>query len=114
MLDKFEDFSIKGPVYFLGYQVTMLLTYLIIVSILAYFHFLLDHSLSVIEDWIFDHGWEIVIASKLLSLFIIVNFLNVQTDERAPLRKYLLDFKRNTPREIFVIIMFLFVLMVFL
>ena len=62
---------------------------LILVSLVAFFHFLLDHGLGIIEEWIFQHSYEILILSKLLSLVGILSFVNVWMEEKRPFRELL-------------------------
>ncbi len=47
------------------YQLLHCLIHLILVSIIMFFHFLLHHGLAVIEVWIYQSAWQILIFSKL-------------------------------------------------
>lgn len=40
-------------------------------SIGAFFHFLLDHEISIVEAWLHNNQWEILILSKLTTLFLL-------------------------------------------
>jgi hypothetical protein len=88
MIDRSHFFSspvARHTYYFLGYQLLSILAHLVILSVVIFFHFLLDHRLADIQDWIFFHGWEILILGKLLSLGVMSRFLGILSIERSPL-----------------------------
>ncbi|EQC45317.1 hypothetical protein [Bacteriovorax sp. Seq25_V] len=51
--------------YFLAWVV-----HLIIISIISFFHFRLDHRLIVIENWIFDYAWTLSLMSKVIAFIL--------------------------------------------
>ncbi len=71
--------------YYVAALVLMWFFHLILVSVVSFVHFQLDHSLGIIENWIFDQGWEIVTIAKLLATFVIFKFIIIRTDTRKPL-----------------------------
>ncbi len=94
--------------YFTSYQALNLINYIVLVSMAAFFHFLLDHRLSDIEDWVFDKSWEILGIGRIVSVYFVFKFLSVRFEERAPFRKILSQFKRRPRIEVLSSIFFLF------
>jgi len=76
----FQSFAYYGIA-----QIFMWFFHLILISIVSFIHFQLDHSLSIIENWIFDQGWEIVTVAKLLATYTIFKFIIIRTDTRKPI-----------------------------
>lgn len=94
----------KHLYYFTGYYLFHALIYLIVLSIIAFFHFLLDHRLADIQDWIFFQSWWILIFSKSTAFFVISRFTGILSFERKPLI-HLLQYKKGIFRtEIYVAI----------
>jgi hypothetical protein len=62
----------------------------IIMSIVTFFHFKLDHSLNIINEWVFYNGWEIVSLAKLISVWLFLKFLMVGSSQRNPIKSLLL------------------------
>ncbi len=99
--------------YFLGHYLVHALIYLIILSVIAFFHFLLDHRLADIQDWIFFHSWWILIFTKSVSFFVTSRFTGILSFERRPLL-HLLSHKKGISRtEVFVAITIFILGMVF-
>ena len=65
-----RDFlSAKRPlVWIIGVVLFTLVVHMAFISLISFFHFSLTHSLSVIDDWIDYHGWELLIIVKLVVL----------------------------------------------
>ena len=57
--------------YYLIFQLIFVLFVIILSSLGAFFHFLLDHEISIVEAWLHHNQWEILIISKLISLFLL-------------------------------------------
>ena len=81
-------------ILFFIYQVLLWATHILMVSFSSYIHFLLDHRLGTIEEWIFYHGWEIAISSKLIITYLALKFILVISSERNPFVSVL---KRGKP-----------------
>lgn len=60
--------SRKILTYYGGYCCLFLFSYVALVSTVSFFHFLLDHEMSVIEAWISRSSWEILAIAKLIAL----------------------------------------------
>jgi hypothetical protein len=67
------------------------LSNLALVSVVAFFHFLLDYDMLTIESWLFHQGWELLGLNILISLVTVCKFLYLKTDERFPFRAIMLD-----------------------
>jgi hypothetical protein len=105
MIKKSHFFSTalaRHSYYFLGYQLINIITHLVILSVVIFFHFLLEHRLADIQDWIFFHGWEILILGKLLSLGIMSRFMGILSNERSPLINILAGARGIVRTELFV------------
>lgn len=57
--------------YYFSFQLIFVILVVTLSSIGAFFHFLLDHEISIVESWLHNNQWEILITSKLISLFLI-------------------------------------------
>ncbi|TNE97205.1 MAG: hypothetical protein EP326_11895 [Deltaproteobacteria bacterium] len=62
----------------------------IIMSVVTFFHFKLDHGLNIINEWVFYNGWEIVTLTKLFSVWIFLKFLMVSSSQRSPIKNLFL------------------------
>jgi len=95
--------------YFFGYQLMTVLAHLIILSVVIFFHFLLDHRLADIQDWIFFHGWEILILGKLISLGVMSRFMGILSSERSPLIHILSESRGVLRSELFIAIVIMII-----
>lgn len=86
-----------------SYYVISAFLQIVTVSLIAFFHFLLDHKLGVIEDWVFDKGWEIVVCVKILSFFIVQKFIHLPSNSRQPFRDLILETWKPPSRKLFAI-----------
>ena len=80
---------VQQIIYYLGYNFFIVVTTLILVSLVAFFHFLLNHRLGVIEEWISQNSYQILILSKILSLAVILSFVNVRSTMKNPIKTLL-------------------------
>lgn len=76
---------------------------LVIVSLISFFHFLLDHKLGVIEDWVFDKGWEIVLLVKISAFYVIQKFVHLPSLSRQPFRDLILETWKRPSRNLFAL-----------
>ena len=61
---------VKNVKYYAVFQLIFVVLVVILSSIGAFFHFLLDHEISIVESWLHNNHWEILIVSKIFSLFV--------------------------------------------
>ncbi len=86
---------------------------LVIVSLISFFHFLLDHKLGVIEDWVFDKGWEIVVLVKVLSFIVIQKFVHLPSLSRQPFRDMIIESWKSPSRNLFALCIAGFIISIF-
>lgn len=91
----------KILLYYIGYCALFLIIHLAFISLVSFFHFLLDHDMGVIENWLYRNAWEMIVFSKLISAFLIIKALKInnyfvnslfqilKTDVWKPARKFL-------------------------
>ena len=75
-----SNFS-KQLVYYLGFYFIIWSVNLVLVSSSAFFHFLLDHRIAEIEEWIFDRSWLLISSSKIIAVFVVIKFINLKKNQ---------------------------------
>ncbi len=81
--------------------------HLILISLISFFHLLLDHNIRTIGDWIGDRGWTLIIISKFVVFYLAMLFVNLKTQKVFSLNSYFRN-STQTPRlEILVTVLFL-------
>jgi len=63
--------------YYLGYSTLFFIIHLSLISTVTFFHFLIDHDMHVIENWLFTNAWEIIIVSKVLAVLFVIQLLKL-------------------------------------
>jgi hypothetical protein len=63
--------------YYTLFTLSYVLIHYSLVSVVAFFHFLLDHELATIEQWLNYNGWEIILSSKLIAFSIFNRVLKL-------------------------------------
>lgn len=86
--------------------------HLIIISLISFFHLLLDHNIRTIGDWISDRGWTIIIIVKLIVLYVVMLFANLKTDKMYSLKSYFRNSVQNPRFEIIVVYFFFLIAVV--
>lgn len=69
---------VKNLKYYVIFQLIFVILVVILSSVGAFFHFLLDHEISIVEAWLHNNQWEILIISKLCSLFLLNRWFKVR------------------------------------
>lgn len=64
--------------YYAAYQLLYVAGVLILSSIGAFFHFLLNHEIGIVESWLHNNKWEILIISKLVSFFLLHRWFSMR------------------------------------
>jgi len=80
--------------------------HLILISLISFFHLLLNHNIRTIGDWIGDRGWELIIFSKLLIFYISVQFIRLRNKKLNLLQGYLRNSIQWPRKEFIVVIIF--------
>lgn len=72
-----------GFYYFL-YCLIFVLTHLMLISVFSFFHFLLEHEMGTIENWISRNTWEILAIAKLIACWGLIRItqLNYYGDKK--------------------------------
>lgn len=94
---------------FFSYMLVSFLIYLAYFSIVAFFHLNLNHSLKVIEDWIYYYAWESIIVTKIISLTIFLPFIN----KRKSL-EVLWQEDKKPPPHLYIGLIFLYIIIFYL
>jgi hypothetical protein len=77
---------IKNLKYYSVFQLIFVLLVILLSSIGAFFHFLLDHEISIVESWLHNNQWEILIVSKISSLFLLNRWFEMRLYELKSFR----------------------------
>ncbi|ATH08812.1 hypothetical protein BIY24_12905 [Halobacteriovorax marinus] len=80
--------------------------FLIVSSVVTFFHLQLGHSLNIVENWNFDQGWEITSLVKVISFFVIIKFISIRSTSRKPMRTFFIDHYKNVSSPLFTLIIF--------
>lgn len=83
----FEGTLFKNVKYYTSYQLLFVVVFILLSSIGAFFHFLLDHEISIVESWIHNNHWEILIIAKLISLYFLNRWFKVRLYELKSFRE---------------------------
>jgi hypothetical protein len=83
--------------------------HLILISLISFFHLLLDHNIRTIGDWIVDRGWTLVIISKVVVFYLAMLFVSLKTRKFFSLKNYLRNSIQSPRIEVFVAILFLLI-----
>lgn len=77
----------KNIRYYASYQLLYVVLVVVLSSIGAFFHFLLNHEISIVESWLHNNSWEILITSKLISLFLINRWFSMRLYQLKSIRE---------------------------
>ncbi len=78
---------IKNVKYYASYQLLFVLLFNILTSVGAFFHFLLNHEISIVESWLHNNHWEILILAKLAALFLLNRWFQVRLYQLKSIRQ---------------------------
>lgn len=93
--------------YYGAYQGIYVALVIILTSIGAFFHFLLNHEISIVESWLHNNHWELLIISKLLSLFAINRWFTVKLYQLKSIRELIRELVRWPEPKAVVISIFM-------
>lgn len=99
----------KNIRYYAGYQLLYVVIVIILSSIGAFFHFLLDHEISIVESWLHNNHWEILIGAKLISLFLLNRWFQVKLYQLKTIRQLIRELVHWPEPKAFVISFFMVV-----
>lgn len=92
--------------YFYFYSLTWLV-HLIIISIITYFHLILNHNIGTIADWIVDRGWILIIVTKMIIFSIAVQFMKLKSSKFSLVKGMLRNAVSWPHQETFITLLFL-------
>jgi len=99
--------SFKKIRYYLVYQLVFVILSVLLTSMGAFFHFLLDHEISIVESWLHNSHWEILIVSKALSLFILNRWFNIRLYQLKTIRQLVKELIRRPEQKAIVLSFFI-------
>ncbi len=100
--------------WWLFYISIFVIVHVVLSSVGAFFHFLLDHEISIVEGWLHKNGWELTLFSKVFSLFLLQKFLQIRLYRPQSIRTFLKDQWRLPNQNLIVIVFFLFISIVYI
>jgi hypothetical protein len=80
--------------YFGAFQLASVVLVIVLSSVGAFFHFLLDHEISIVEAWLHNNHWEILIGAKLLALFLLNRWFRMRLYEMKSIRELVRELVR--------------------
>ena len=93
-------------IYICSYFIVSWAIYLLISSFITFIHLQLDHTLTVVENWNQDQGWEIASLVKIISFFILIKFMSIRSTSRRPLRDFFINYFKTPNKKIFSVLVF--------
>ena len=100
--------------YYIIFNIFIWIFHLFFISVFTFFHFILDHPVNVIENWIYYNGWEIIALTKLVSFLIVLKFINLKSHSKEPLRDMIVEGFVFPKKEFLVVIIFFITSVIFL
>lgn len=97
----------KQMIFYCAFYAVLWGFHLILISLISFFHLLLEHNIRTIGDWISDRGWGLIILSKVSVFYLAMLFVNLKTKKIFSLKSYFRN-SIQTPRiEVIVTLLFL-------
>ncbi|MBT3234503.1 MAG: hypothetical protein HN353_00980 [Bdellovibrionales bacterium] len=87
------------------YQLMGWIFHLLLLSITAFFHFQLGHSLRSVDQWVVVHGWYLVILTKLAAILTFWFFLHHRLSWRGSSLLLNIDWQSIRPRRETIILL---------
>ena len=96
--------------YYTLYCVFFVVVHLLFVSIFSFFHFLLEHEMGTIENWISRNSWEIIAISKMISLLTVVTLTQLNYYGEKKFKEYFSPMTACPTRKAVAFILFILVI----
>lgn len=106
---KLQNDFFKNITYFGAYQLLCAVVFILFSSFGAFFHFLLNHEISIVESWLHNNHWEILILAKFISLFLLNRWFHVRLYQLKPIRSLFLELLRWPDHRAIVVSVFMVV-----
>jgi hypothetical protein len=97
----------KLLIYYVIYCIFFLLFYLALVSTISFFHFLLDHEMGVIENWLNRNTWEVLILSKFTSGYLTIKSLYLNNYQFWDIKLFLKKTIHLPDQKLVIIVLFI-------
>lgn len=88
------------------YTVAQIGCHVALSSVGAFFHFLLGHGINLVEGWLYESGWELVLLSKAFALWATHRLLGIRLYRPHSIMGFLRDEFRWPSQKVLVICTF--------
>lgn len=95
--------------YYVLFYFVLWSVHLIFISLISYFHLLLNHNIRTIGDWIEDRGWTLIIISKVLIFYLALQFVRLKSKKLSLVRSYFRNSIQMPRKEMLVALFFLLI-----
>lgn len=99
----------KQMLFYFFFYAVLWGVHLILISLISFFHLLLDHNIRTIGDWIGDRGWSLIILSKVFVFYLAMLFVNLKTKKIFSLKSYFRNSVQAPRIEVIVTLLFLII-----
>ena len=113
LLKWFDDipFSLRSVlIYYFLYLGLFCFSHLVLLTFVSFFHFLLDHDMNTIENWLNRNTWEVITISKILSGVGIYKYVKLNQYSQYKFFRRLKEFNYLPSKKIIGMIIFILVL----
>ena len=107
ILDFLQSNLGKQMILYCLFYVILWGVHLILISLVSFFHLLLEHNIRTIGDWIGDRGWGLIIISKVSVFYLAMLFVNLKTKKIFSLKSYFRNSIQKPRIEVIVTLFFL-------
>lgn len=109
-LIKFFDSSLGAQIkYYFLFYIVLWGAHLVLISLISYFHLLLNHNIRTIGDWISDRGWILIILSKILIFYLALQFIRLKNKKINLVKSYFKNSFQMPRKEIIAALLFILV-----
>ena len=109
ILDFLQSNLGKQMILYCLFYVILWGVHLILISLVSFFHLLLEHNIRTIGDWIGDRGWGLIILSKVSVFYLAMLFVNLKTKKIFSLKSYFRNSIQKPRIEVIVTLFFLLI-----
>jgi hypothetical protein len=102
----------KQLILYFAFYVVLWGFHLILISLISFFHLLLEHNIRTIGDWIGDRGWGLIIISKVAVFYVATLFVNLKTKKIFSLKSYFRNSIQAPRIEVIVTLLFLIIALI--
>lgn len=115
MMSESQDFVVfkRHTRWWLFFIAIFIVTHVVLSSVGAFFHFLLDHEISIVEGWLYKNGWELTLFSKLFSFFVLQKFLQMRLYKPLSLKVFIKDQWRLPEQNLIIILLFMMITLLY-